>query len=178
MRLPEFLYRMEPVGPLLRAIEAGEAVLREACEGRNDQLSVRTATDGLRLWEADYGLRVSEEEDEEDRRARIYAALMGGQTLTRSALKQLAMTLNGADASAVDEDFAGHRVMLTLLYENRVPLPVSPALREAVERFRPGNVTVDIVSAMRLQGELRRYHALTGKVMLTVTGQRTNGGGT
>lgn len=173
MRLPDFFYRMEPVGAVLRAIEGGEAVLTARCSEKNDQLSVRTATEGLSLWEQDYALSDGRAEDTETRRGRIHAALLGGQTLTVSALKQLAMSLNGADDGAVDEDFTDYHVTLTALYDEREPLPVGTALQEAVEWLKPAHLTVDIVSAMRVRGEMHRYHTLSGKVYLILPAQRT-----
>ena len=172
MRLPDFLYRMEPIGPVLRAIEGGEAALTAQCGEKNDQLSVRTAEDGLSLWEHDYALPNGRGEDVENRRSRICTVLLGVQTMTVSALEQMAVTLGGADRGAVEEDFPRYHVTLTAIYEGRTPSG-NGALREAVERLRPAHLTVEVRCVMELRGALNRYHALSGKVFLTLSGQRT-----
>lgn len=85
MRLPESVTKIQPVGAVLRASEAGEALLREAGERVNARLLVGQAdAAGLSRWEREYGLADRSGEDGARRRARIYAAMAGGQTLTRA----------------------------------------------------------------------------------------------
>lgn len=85
MRLPESVTKIQPVGAVLKASEAGEALLREAGERVNARLLVGQAdAAGLSRWEREYGLADWSGEDGARRRARIYAAMAGGQTLTRA----------------------------------------------------------------------------------------------
>ena len=167
MRLPEFLTRLSPVGETLDALDAGEQALAAGVEERNACLSVATAGEaGLALWERDYGL--PQQGDTEARRACIRAALLGGQTMTRPYLRLLARVLGNADGAAVEEDFAADRVTLYALYDERVPERVT-ALQEALAWQQPGQLTVSVVPVMAVRGSLRRYHALVGKVFLTLS---------
>ena len=106
MRLPESVTKIQPVGAVLKASEAGEALLREAGERVNARLLVGQAdAAGLSRWEREYGLADRSGEDGARRRARIYAAMAGGQTLTRERLSALAVAVGGADRGEVTEDF-------------------------------------------------------------------------
>ena len=97
MRLPESVTKIQPVGAVLKASEAGEALLREAGERVNARLLVGQAdAAGLSRWEREYGLADRSGEDGARRRARIYAAMAGEQTLTRERLS--ALTLDRAEA--------------------------------------------------------------------------------
>ena len=85
MRLPESVTKIQPVGAVLKASEAGEALLREAGERVNARLLVGQAdAAGLSRWEREYGFADRSGEDGARRRARIYAAMAGGQTLDRA----------------------------------------------------------------------------------------------
>ena len=167
MRLPEFLTRLSPVGETLDALDAGEQAFAAEVEERNECLSVSTAgEEGLARWERDYGL--SHQDDIESRRARIRAALLGGQTLTRAALLRLARLLGNADDAAIGEDFTADCVTLNLFYDGRTPEGVT-ALREAVALRAPSHLTVEVAPIVTLRGSLRRYHTLVGKVFLTLS---------
>ena len=103
MRLPESVTKIQPVGAVLKASEAGEALLREAGERVNARLLVGQAdAAGLSRWEREYGLADRSGEDGARRRARIYAAMAGGQTLTRERLAALEELLGGLHG-ALDE---------------------------------------------------------------------------
>lgn len=166
-RLPAFLTKISPIGETLAAIEHGEALLRKKTAKRNDQLAVSTATDGLSLWEADYGLTSGG--DMAARRARILTALAGGQTLTPAALAALAVSVGGADGGEVTEKFADWRVTLTARYEGRLPEDISP-LEAAVKRLKPAHLEVTVAPVCRVQADTGRYLAATGGVFLHLTG--------
>ena len=90
MRLPESVMKIQPVGAVLKASEAGEALLREAGERVNARLLVGQAdAAGLSCWEREYGLADRSGEDGARRRARIYAAM---------AVPCAALTLDRAEA--------------------------------------------------------------------------------
>lgn len=70
MRLPESVTKIQPVGAVLKASEAGEALLREAGERVNARLLVGQAdAAGLSRWEREYGLADRSGEDGARRRA-------------------------------------------------------------------------------------------------------------
>ena len=144
MRLPEFLLALPPVGGTVSAAEQGTAALGAEVQRRNEQLAVSTAEEGLALWEQDYGLPSSG--SPADRRSRILAAMNGGGTLTRRQLASLAVTLAGAGAGDVEEDFSLWEATLYALYDGAVPEAL-PALEEAVGRLRPAHLTVAVCPA-------------------------------
>ena len=85
MRLPESVMKIQPVGAVLKASEAGEALLREAGERVNARLLVGQAdAAGLSRWEREYGLADRSGED--------------GAHLTVTAVPCAALTLDRAEA--------------------------------------------------------------------------------
>ena len=89
MRLPESVTKIQPVGAVLKASEAGEALLREAGERVNARLLVGQAdAAGLSRWEREYGLADRSGEDGARRRARIYAAMAGMAALCEAIARQ------------------------------------------------------------------------------------------
>ena len=164
-RLPAFLTRISPIGETLAAMEQGTALLERETAARNDQLSVSTAEEGLSLWERDYALAEGAGMDTRQRRAAILAAMAGGLTLTKERLETLAVTLAGADRGEAEEDVAHWRVVLSALYEGRLPEDVS-ALEAAVARLKPAHLEVVVEPACRVGADTGRYLALTGGVFL------------
>ena len=152
MRLPESVTKIQPVGAVLKASEAGEALLREAGERVNARLLVGQAdAAGLSRWEREYGLADRSGEDGARRRARIYAAMAGGQTLTRERLSALAVAVGGADRGEVTEDFAAYAAELAAIQDGRLPAPEGmAALREAIARQKGAHLTVTAVPCAAL----------------------------
>ena len=115
MRLPPFLTEEPCLRAVLCAADAGTALLQEDADRRNEALSYRTSDEGLRRWERELGL--GSDGSAAARRARVYAALTGGATLTVEELKRLALTLTDAQTAAVKESFARCQVVLSALFE-------------------------------------------------------------
>ena len=134
MRLPRFLTEVSPVGETLAAIGAGEAVMAEAVAEKNAQMRVATANgEGLALWERDYGLPVPSGPGLEARRAAIRAAMAGGRTLTPACLRELCVTLGGADRGEVEEDFAHWQVTAAAVTRGEVPADIARLERAVAE---------------------------------------------
>ena len=121
MRLPESVTKIQPVGAVLKASEAGEALLREAGERVNARLLVGQAdAAGLSRWEREYGLADRSEED-------------------------------GADRGEVTEDFAAYAVELAAIQDGRLPAPEGmAALREAIARQKGAHLTATAVPCAAL----------------------------
>lgn len=160
-RLPVFLAHISPIREVLAAIGHGTDLLAGETAKRNDQLSVSTAEEALGLWEQDYALADGTGTETRLRRAAILAAMAGGQTLTKERLEALAVTLGGADRGEAVEDFANWRVVLTALYEGRLPEDTAP-LERAVKRLKPAHLEVTVEPMCRLEAETGRSSALTG----------------
>ena len=169
MRLPEFLTELSPIRETLEALEQGETAMADAVAEKNKQVSVASADEGLALWERDYGLPVREGAPLEERRATVRAAMAGGRTLTPAFLKELCVTLGGADRGEVTEDFPNWRVTAEVVTEGRVPGAPAP-LERAVEKLKPAHLEVLITPRGELPAGMERYAALTGGVMAEITG--------
>ena len=169
MRLPEFLTEISPVRETLAALEQGETAMADAVAEKNAQVCISSADEGLALWEADYGLHVREGAALEDRRAAVRAAMAGGRTLTPALLRELCVTLGGADRGEVTEDFANWRVTAEAVTEGRVPRDPAP-LERAVEKLKPAHLEVLVTPRGELPAGMERYAALTGGMMVEVTG--------
>lgn len=165
MRLPESVTRLAPVGAVLKAGEAGEELLREAGETVGARLLVGAADEaGLSRWERDYGLADRSGEDSARRRARIRAAMAGGQTLTRGRLAALAVSVGGADRGEVAEDFAAYTVELTAVCEGRLPQADGmAALNDAIARQKGAHLTITATPCAALT--LERAERLHGGVL-------------
>ena len=175
MRLPESVTKIQPVGAVLKASEAGEALLREAGERVNARLLVGQAdAAGLSRWERDYGLADWSGEESARRRARIYAAMAGGQTLTRERLSALAVAVGGADRGEVTEDFAAYAVELAAIQDGRLPAPEGmAALEDALARQKPAQLAVTATPCAALT--LDRAEALHGGVLELAWGEIAEG---
>lgn len=175
MRLPESVTKIQPVGAVLKASEAGEALLREAGERVNAWLLVGQAdAAGLSRWEREYGLADRSGEDGARRRARIYAAMAGGQTLTRERLSALAVAVGGADRGAVTEDFAAYAVELAAIQDGRLPAPEGmAALEDALARQKPAQLAVTATPCAALT--LDRAEALHGGALELAWGEIAEG---
>lgn len=176
MRLPEFLTEISPVRETLAAIGAGEEALSGAVAEKNEQLCVGTAGAGLSLWEADYGLPDRTGGDPGGRRAAIRAAMAGGRTLTAAYLRELCVTLGGADCGEVTEDFAHWRVAVDAVTKGRVPADSGP-LEKALERLKPAHLEFIVTPRGELPAEGGRFSGLTGGVMIEVSGDDALRGG-
>lgn len=167
MRLPEFLTELSPIRETLEALEQGETAMADAVAEKNKQVSVASADEGLALWERDYGLPVREGAPLEERRATVRAAMAGGRTLTPAFLKELCVTLGGADRGEVTEDFPNWRVTAEVVTEGRVPGAPAP-LERAVEKLKSAHLEVEVLPGAALEASHRA--ALTGGVMMEIWG--------
>lgn len=163
MRLPGFVTELSPVRETLAAIQAGETAMETAVEEKNAQLCVATATEGLELWEADYGL--SRQEGTQERRRAVLAAMAGGRTLTPALLRELCVRLGGADRGEVTEDFPHWQAEATAVSRGHVPGDLT-ALRTAVETLKPAHLEVTVTPGADL--EAARQCGAHGCVMMEI----------
>ena len=167
MRLPEFVTELSPIRETLAALEQGEQAMADAVAEKNAQVCVSSADEGLSLWERDYGLPVREGASLEDRRADIRAAMAGGRTLTPALLRELCVTLGGADRGEVEEDFPNWRVTAEAVSRGRIPENTA-LLERAVEKLKPAHLEVVVMPGADMASD--RWAALTGGVMTEITG--------
>lgn len=145
MRLPEYLSRLSPVGETLDAIAAGEQALEQNIVDENSRLSVASADrDGLSLWEADYALADGAGLPLEVRRAKIRTAMSGAATLTPAYLRELCVTIGGADDGEVAEDFPHWAVQVRPVTRDRVDTD-NQILEESIRKLLPAHLALEIV---------------------------------
>ena len=165
MRLPSFLTKISPLGETLAAMSAGEAVLADAVKERNDRLCLDTAdAEGLSLWEKEYGLPVPSGNSPETRKAAIRTAMAGGRTLTAAYLRELCVTLTGANRGEAEEEFADWTVRAVPVGTGFVP--ETDALERALERLKPAHLHMEVVPCEELL--LGRTMALTGGILTEI----------
>lgn len=165
MRLPEFVTELSPVRETLEAMEQGENAMADAVAEKNAQVCISTAEDGLSLWEADYGLPVREGAGLEDRRAAVRAAMAGGRTLTPALLRELCVTLGGADRGEVEEDFPDWSVTVLPVSRGRIPANTAP-LERAAAKLKPAHLEVSVVPGADM--EAQRWAGLHGGVLVQI----------
>lgn len=170
MRLPAFMTGISPVGETLAAVEQGHLLLEQEVSRRNGQLSVGTADEALSHWEADYSLPDDTGKKDSLRRARVRTAMGGGQCLTRNRLRELCVSIGGADDAEIEEDFPNWRVSVTALYEGRFP-EEQEELRRAFDRLKPAHLQMALAGESLLQSAGERYFVLVGNVFLVLNGQ-------
>lgn len=137
---------------------------------------LRACADGCaELWSTEIdGLADRSGEDGARRRARIYAAMAGGQTLTRERLSALAVAVGGADRGEVTEDFAAYAAELAAIQDGRLPAPEGmAALREAIARQKGAHLTVTAVPCAALT--LDRAETLHGGALELAWGEIAEG---
>lgn len=166
MRLPPFFVKISPIGETLAAFGAENSRLEAETDRRNAQLAVSTADSGLALWERDYSLPSFG--DLTVRRGRIRAAMtVEGTAMTTAFLRQLAITVGGAGAVSLEEDFANYRVTVKAVFPD--PAGIA-ALEEAIERFKPAHLQVAVNPTVTLTGSVKLYPVLTGAVFAELCG--------
>lgn len=165
MRLPEYLSRLSPVGETLDAIAAGEQALEQNIVDENSRLSVASADrDGLSLWEADYALADGAGLPLEVRRAKIRTAMSGAATLTPARLRELCVTIGGADDGEVEEDFPHWTVRVRPVTQDRVDTD-NELLEESILKLLPAHLALEIVPCAALMAADRVFAVLsTGTV--------------
>ena len=147
MRLPEYLSRISPWGRLSTPSRPGELALEQNITAENGRLSVASADrDGLSLWEADYGIEDADGLPLDVRRAKIRTAMSGAATLTPAYLRELCVTIGGADDGEVVEDFPHWAVQVRPVTWDRVDADTE-ILEESIRKLLPAHLTLELLPA-------------------------------
>ena len=171
MRLPEYLSRISPVGETLDAIAAGELALEQNITAENGRLSVASADrDGLSLWEADYGIEDADGLPLDVRRAKIRTAMSGAATLTHAYLRELCVTIGGADDGEVEEDFPNWAVQVRPVTWDRVDANTE-ILEESIRKLLPAHLTLELLPCALLTAPEHFFAVLSAGSMAEVEGE-------
>lgn len=170
MRLPEYLGRLSPVGETLDAIAAGEQALEQNIQAENSRLSVASADrDGLSLWEADYALADGTGLPLEVRRAKIRTAMSSAATLTPAYVRELCVTIGGADDGEVVEDFPSWAVQVLPVARDRVDTDTA-LLEESIRALLPAHLSLEVIPCALLSALDRRFGVLSTGAMAELEG--------
>lgn len=101
-RYPEFYTNSEEFVDLQQALEPEVLAIWDRCNGVLDQLSVGTATWGLKYWEQGLGLAIDETASAEDRRSKIRSILRGAGTTTIAMIKNLAASYSKGEVEVLE----------------------------------------------------------------------------
>lgn len=171
MRLPASITSIAPVGAVLSAQEAGQALLSREAERHCQRLLVETTdAQGLSRWEADYGLADWSGTAAAARRGRLRGAMAGGQTLTLERLRALAASVSGADGVQVREDFGAFCVEVTVTGRDGLPSGAAlAALNQVLSRQKPAHLRIDLSGSAALEG--RHQAVLWGQMFCVFTAE-------
>ena len=171
MRLPEYLSRISPVGGTLGAIAAGEQALEQNITAENGRLSVASADrEGLSLWEADYGIEDATGLPLDVRRAKIRTAMAGAATLTPAYLRELCITIGGADDGEVEEDFPRWAVQVRPVTWDRVDTDMD-ILEESIRKLLPAHLSLDLIPCALLTAPEQVFAVLSAAGMAEAEGE-------
>lgn len=171
MRLPEYLSRIFPVGETLGAIAAGEQALEQNITAENGRLSVASADrEGLSLWEADYGIEDATGLPLDVRRAKIRTAMAGAATLTPAYLRELCITIGGADDGEVEEDFPRWAVQVRPVTWDRVDTDMD-ILEESIRKLLPAHLSLDLIPCALLPAPEQVFAVLSAAGMAEAEGE-------
>lgn len=171
MRLPEYLSRISPVGETIDAIAAGELALEENITAENGRLSVAAADrDGLRLWEADYGIEDADGLPLDVRRAKVRTAMSGAATLTPAYLRELCLTIGGADDGEVVEEFQNWAVQVRPVTWDRVDADTQ-ILEESIRKLLPAHLSLEMIPCALLSAPEHFFAVLSAGGMAEIAGE-------
>lgn len=171
MRLPEYLSRISPVGETIAAIRAGELALEQNITAENGRLSVAAADrDGLRLWEADYGIEDADGLPLDVRRAKIRTAMSGAATLTPAYLRELCLTIGGADDGEVVEAFSRWTVQVRPVTWDRVDADTQ-ILEESIRKLLPAHLSLEMIPCALLSAPEHFFAVLSAAGMAEIAGE-------
>ena len=142
--------------------------MADAVTEKNKQVCISSADEeGLSLWERDYGLPVREGASLEDRRAAVRAAMAEGRALTPEFLRELCVTLGGADRGEVTENFPDWRMRAEPVTEGRVPIDPAP-LKRALEKLKPAHLEVEVAPVGELTAECGLWRGMTAGIFMEI----------
>ena len=159
------------MGETLDAIAAGELALEQNITAENGRLSVASADrDGLSLWEADYGIEDADGLPLDVRRAKIRTAMSGAATLTPAYLRELCVTIGGADDGEVVEDFPHWAVQVRPVTWDRVDADTE-ILEESIRKLLPAHLTLELLPCALLTAPEHFFAVLSAGSMAEVEGE-------
>ena len=153
--LPE-LYAVSPETADLQSAFGQEIAAVQA--ERDDfmlQLNVDTATWGLSLWEALYGIAPDAGKSYEYRRTRIVSKMRGAGTTTATLIQNVAESFSNGDVE-ITELPKQHRFNVQFVGTLGIP-PNMDDLTDAIEQIKPAHLAYSYIYIYRTHGQLRGF---------------------
>lgn len=144
--LPDFYQNSPEVVDIQRAITAALDRLLAAKDDYVLQLNVNTATWGLALWEATYGINADPSLSYELRRAQIKAK-MGGAGTTRLAMIE-SVAKNYTDGEVAVEEIASEYRFKIKYIDTLDFLPDKKTLVKTIDEIKPAHLDYEIMVAI------------------------------
>lgn len=152
-RLPEHYSASPETAALQDALDAVATELRADAEDLVRQLFVDTATWGLSLWEAAYGILANVSASYEERREIVKAALRGSGTCTVQMIKNTAMSYTNAEIE-LTEDAANYRFVIKFVGKKGIP-PNMDAFCRTIDSIKPAHLAYTLEYTYTTWGEVR-----------------------
>ncbi len=136
--LPELYAASPETADLQKAFGQEIAVAQAARDDFMLQLNMDTATWGLSLWEALYGIKSDISKSYEYRRTRIISKMRGAGTTTAALIKNVAESFSNGDVEII-EVAAQHRFDVKFVGTLGIP-PNMDDLTAAIEQIKPAHL--------------------------------------
>lgn len=122
---------------------------------KNCFITTATGTGLLSRYEELFGLEVSAEEDDETRRERITAKIIGSATTTKELLKQVSAVYSNGIADVI-EDNANHK--FTIKFTGLIGIPAGlESLKMTIEEIKPAHLVAEFEYVYNTHISLRRF---------------------
>jgi hypothetical protein len=138
-RVPDYHYGCPESTALIEALAAASLEVKTAFACMTDQFFVSTATWGLRLWEAQVGLKTDESLPLAVRRSAVQRQLVASGNTTEEMVRELAETMTGFRAKVVINDDYSFSLEFLGAKTELVGIDVSE-IQAVVEQIKPAHL--------------------------------------
>lgn len=142
-RYPEFLQKGAEFADIQQALEPERLALWQAQDGLCDQLSVDSATWGLKYWEQALGIPVEVLKDTAFRRSRVKSKLRGAGVTTVAMIQSVAESFSNG-AVEVTEQAEQYRVAIKFVGTIGIP-PNMDDLTASLREVMPAHLGWDYI---------------------------------
>lgn len=152
--VPRFIQEMREFYELLTSWGVEVGLIEHNIRELEEQLLVSTATWGLVMWEAVYGI-TNEGATYEVRRADILAKMAAAKTCTPALIENVAEHYTGV-TSQVIEDYANYHFTVFFIGKYGT-VPNTVQLKRTLETIKPAHLSFDLKFRFVIWNELRPY---------------------
>lgn len=162
-QLPERYLNSPEVGAAAGILWVLGEAFRDCVLDWLEQLTIDTATWGLKYWEQAYGVTPQITDTVEERRSRVKAKMRGAKTTTREMLAGVAAAYAVGATSSVEELAREHRVRFHFSAASAFPSSME-ALTVSLLEVMPSHVVFDYLFSYR-QEQPAAVHTAAGTLL-------------